>query len=525
VPEQTRDRSLTKDRSADEGESADHGTQQDASARAAVGHDVDRGNGATRAERWEDATNNDAKALAERWPELTEEAEKILKDAYRDINAEAERLRHGLDTTESHNERGGLVNAVESLRTELEATTDRARAEVVEARRTAAEGDGTLTVDAQRALEESLASVRELAARAAVLANDATKEQATPQTARTDQRESRDFDARWNEARQADEDALATRWAESTKESEGALKDAYREVAAQADLTKGEIEAAEIDVALGYEKAASAMESRHTKEASANEVGKAKDEQVSSTRELEARQDGERRGLEKQRALAEANLSAARETLESELAAARRDVATERESPDQSVNAKAGVQALEARKALLERVQEDARRERETTAWTSRAEATAANSRAADNPRDRAASVAFARDAERTIAKEATKTEKHPLDFLLDPATKEFRSRQRANDAAPAVEVGHEVSHSARTDERFMLEDADFNDWSNRYAESKGNAIVKEPVDIGGVLVERRSARMWERLGLLKLPNNQRVRDLPAHPGSRGNRR
>lgn len=50
----------------------------------------------------------------------------------------------------------------------------------------------------------------------------------------------------------------------------------------------------------------------------------------------------------------------------------------------------------------------------------------------------------------------------HPLTFLIDPVTRNWRARRHANEHVPAVQAGHlESFHGAA--ERLALEDADQN--------------------------------------------------------------
>ena len=108
----------------------------------------------------------------------------------------------------------------------------------------------------------------------------------------------------------------------------------------------------------------------------------------------------------------------------------------------------------------------------------------------------------------------------HELYFLIDPKTGTWKGRKHGMEV-PAVQVGHGDTLSklpSGAPERIYIEDADFNQYSNWFGEtkSKGAIFKKTGVDIGGVPVERRTALMWERLGKLKKGT---VENAPIHEG------
>jgi GH24 family phage-related lysozyme (muramidase)/nucleoid-associated protein YgaU/uncharacterized protein YbjQ (UPF0145 family) len=97
----------------------------------------------------------------------------------------------------------------------------------------------------------------------------------------------------------------------------------------------------------------------------------------------------------------------------------------------------------------------------------------------------------------------------HPLAFLVDPKTRNWRNRSpenREDVKESGVQAGHLVSfHSLENSEpeRLAVEDAWYNWWSS-LGESKGEIHTKKSIDIGGVIVEKNSAQYWENTG--KLP-------------------
>jgi hypothetical protein len=106
-------------------------------------------------------------------------------------------------------------------------------------------------------------------------------------------------------------------------------------------------------------------------------------------------------------------------------------------------------------------------------------------------------------------------TPNHPLLFLVDPSTKNWRSNlgsrdhRSTNEHNPAVQAGHLYTRRALSnvdDQRFALEDADQNLEANYIIERPGiGGIVDRPaVDIAGVPAMLATVLMWERLDLLK---------------------
>jgi putative RNase toxin 5 of polymorphic toxin system len=103
----------------------------------------------------------------------------------------------------------------------------------------------------------------------------------------------------------------------------------------------------------------------------------------------------------------------------------------------------------------------------------------------------------------------------HPLGFLVDPVTKDWHSRLGSrhrdafrNEHFPAVQAGHLVSFHDLDDvanERLALQDADFNQEQNYSVETHGRRgiVISPAIEIGGVPVELRTARMWENVGVL----------------------
>jgi hypothetical protein len=105
--------------------------------------------------------------------------------------------------------------------------------------------------------------------------------------------------------------------------------------------------------------------------------------------------------------------------------------------------------------------------------------------------------------------------ENHPLLFLVDPSTKDWRSNlgsrdhRSTNERNPAVQAGHLYTRRALSDiddQRFALEDADQNLEANYGIERHGiGGILDRPaVDIVGVPAMLATVMMWERLDLLK---------------------
>ena len=109
--------------------------------------------------------------------------------------------------------------------------------------------------------------------------------------------------------------------------------------------------------------------------------------------------------------------------------------------------------------------------------------------------------------------------DKHPLSFLIDPSTKDWRSNlgsrdyRSTNERDPAVQAGHMYTRWALNDiadQRFALEDADQNLEANYAAERRGVIMDRPAVDIVTVPVMLASVQMWERLDLL-VPKGMRT--------------
>ena len=100
----------------------------------------------------------------------------------------------------------------------------------------------------------------------------------------------------------------------------------------------------------------------------------------------------------------------------------------------------------------------------------------------------------------------------HPLSFLVDRLTGKWVARSHLSEE-PTVQAGHLTSRHSGAAERYAVEDALFNQLSNWKGETGRRAVFqKQAVDIGGVPVEYRTAKMYERLGLLP---NVRIPNLP----------
>lgn len=94
----------------------------------------------------------------------------------------------------------------------------------------------------------------------------------------------------------------------------------------------------------------------------------------------------------------------------------------------------------------------------------------------------------------------------HPLSFLIDPHTGNFRTprTRRHSDLSNGsyVEMGHETSHFSGTRQRVGLEDAHHNQLAG-LSERRGVIFEREMIDIEGIPVELETARLWVREGLL----------------------
>ena len=134
------------------------------------------------------------------------------------------------------------------------------------------------------------------------------------------------------------------------------------------------------------------------------------------------------------------------------------------------------------------------------------------------------AGVAFMRWARQQIIAGG---ETHPLAFLIDWVRQDWLARHGsrragASEHLPAVQAGHLVSFHSLADvanERFALEDADFNQEKNYSVEMRhiGGFVETTAVEIGGVPVEVVTARMWENVNVLK-PKGI-VGKAATHPG------
>jgi hypothetical protein len=114
----------------------------------------------------------------------------------------------------------------------------------------------------------------------------------------------------------------------------------------------------------------------------------------------------------------------------------------------------------------------------------------------------------FRRDAEKVIRD----TTNHPLKFLLDDYGKFKRTRGLSHaelaDSPDLVQIGHMISKKSGQLELFMLQGAWENQYNNITVEhpSLGGLFIadNESVEIGGVAVDLKTARMWERWGFLE---------------------
>jgi hypothetical protein len=103
----------------------------------------------------------------------------------------------------------------------------------------------------------------------------------------------------------------------------------------------------------------------------------------------------------------------------------------------------------------------------------------------------------------------------HPLGFLVDRVTSDWLGRSHLDDL-PAVQVGHLVSAHSGAPERLALEDAEYNQKASWRGERQGVIFEKNAIEIGGVPVEKATAQLWERDGLL---GKGTVNSAPSHPG------
>jgi hypothetical protein len=111
------------------------------------------------------------------------------------------------------------------------------------------------------------------------------------------------------------------------------------------------------------------------------------------------------------------------------------------------------------------------------------------------------------REAARMIGKDP----RHPLRFLLDENGK-FKTQRGLKHADLAnrpdiVQMGHIESNKLGGREMLMLQGAWENQLNNVTIESShiGGAVLEQTaVDIGGIAVDAKTARFWERIGWLK---------------------
>jgi hypothetical protein len=125
---------------------------------------------------------------------------------------------------------------------------------------------------------------------------------------------------------------------------------------------------------------------------------------------------------------------------------------------------------------------------------------------------------AFMLWALRKILSEMARTGGHPLAFLVNPDTQNWKARRHADEHHPAVQAGHLTSFKSGAEERLALEDADRNQLKNWTVENKsrGGIAMSNAVEIGGIPVDLATAMAWERLELL--PKGT-VGAANAHPG------
>ena len=99
----------------------------------------------------------------------------------------------------------------------------------------------------------------------------------------------------------------------------------------------------------------------------------------------------------------------------------------------------------------------------------------------------------------------------HPLRFLLNTKGK-FKSQRGLKhheliDRPDIVQMGHMVSNKLGGIEYLMLQGAWENQLSNLTIEAShvGGAVLEQTaIDIGGIAVDKRSARFWEEIGWLR---------------------
>jgi hypothetical protein len=92
----------------------------------------------------------------------------------------------------------------------------------------------------------------------------------------------------------------------------------------------------------------------------------------------------------------------------------------------------------------------------------------------------------------------------HPLAFLVDPLTGEWRSRLPGHEKFIGVQGGHSLSYQKGKGFGLAVEDAELNQVRNNTIETPGGIAWSPAIKIDGVPVEKRSAVLWEGWGLLK---------------------
>jgi hypothetical protein len=91
----------------------------------------------------------------------------------------------------------------------------------------------------------------------------------------------------------------------------------------------------------------------------------------------------------------------------------------------------------------------------------------------------------------------------HPLRFLVNPATNTWYARSHLSEL-PTVQAGHLVSRHSGAPERYGLQDSWRNQQQNWRGETQGAVFTRDAVDVGGVPVEKETALMWQRTGMIK---------------------
>ncbi|MFF5296341.1 SpvB/TcaC N-terminal domain-containing protein [Paractinoplanes globisporus] len=92
------------------------------------------------------------------------------------------------------------------------------------------------------------------------------------------------------------------------------------------------------------------------------------------------------------------------------------------------------------------------------------------------------------------------RTPGHILAPLVDPVTEKFYSGVMGEWDKPSIQMGHATSLHSGAAEKLFIEDTEFNQIASNTAESKGISIERPGVDLGGIPVEMRTARLLERI-------------------------